>query len=186
VEQLELELREAREEASVERAERHRFEQRLQALLPGEKGARAVPERPSGHEPEFEVVKSAESAQRTPVGESWTFEQTRPDPAQGASANDSPTPEPPGNGQPPSAADEARPKESSGVRRHRSWRWRRRSSRPCAVCHRQRPALSDAELTESGWALSKSGAICATCQEHGWQFPADATVPFRRVHGRAE
>lgn len=187
VEQLELELRDAREEASAERAERQGFEQRLQSLLQGEKGARTVREqRPSGHELECEVVKSAESAKRTPDEESWTFEQTRPAPAQDASVDDSPTPERPGNGQPPSAPDEARAKESSGVRFRRSWRWRRRSSLPCAVCHRQRPALSDAELTESGWALSKSGALCAPCQEQGWQFPADATVPFRRVDRRAE
>jgi hypothetical protein len=187
VEQLELELREAREEASAERAERQRFEQRLQDLLRGEKGPRTVPEqRPSGHELDLEVVKSAESARRAPDGGSWAFGHRRPAPVQDASVDDFPTPERSGNGEPPSAVDEARPEESSGMRRGRRWRWRRRSSLPCAVCHRQRPDLSDAELTENGWALSKSGALCANCQEHGWQFPADATVPFRRVHGRAE
>jgi hypothetical protein len=41
--------------------------------------------------------------------------------------------------------------------------------------------MSDAELTASGWSLTPAGVLCPRCQEQGWHFPADATVPFRRV-----
>jgi hypothetical protein len=183
VEQLELDLREAREEASAERAERQGFEQRLQAVLLGEGAPRIRDQRSSGDEREFEAVKGQENVKRTSDGAPGNFEQTRP--AQGASPDDSITSERFGSGHPPSPPEETRPrKKSSGARLNRRWRWRRRSSLPCAVCHRERPALSDAQLTESGWALSKSVALCAPCQEHGWRFPAGGAVPFRPAPGR--
>lgn len=62
---------------------------------------------------------------------------------------------------------------------------RRRSSLPCAVCRRPRPAMSDAEATASGWELAGAGALCPTCRQAGWQFPRGATVPFRAAGPRS-
>jgi hypothetical protein len=62
---------------------------------------------------------------------------------------------------------------------------RRRSSLPCAVCRRPRPAMSDAEATASGWELAGAGALCPTCRREGWQFPRGATVPFRAADPRS-
>ncbi len=63
--------------------------------------------------------------------------------------------------------------------------WRRRSSLPCAVCRRPRPAMSDAEATASGWELAGAAALCPTCRREGWQFPPGATVPFRAARPRS-
>ena len=62
---------------------------------------------------------------------------------------------------------------------------RRRSSLPCAVCRRPRPAMSDAEASASGWELAGAGALCPTCRQAGWQFPRGATVPFRAAGPRS-
>jgi hypothetical protein len=71
------------------------------------------------------------------------------------------------------------------MRGRRLLRWRRRSSLPCAVCRRPRPAMSDAEATASGWELAGAGALCPTCRREGWQFPPGATVPFRAAGPRS-
>jgi hypothetical protein len=62
---------------------------------------------------------------------------------------------------------------------------RRRSSLPCGVCRRPRPAMSDAEATASGWELAGAGALCPTCRREGWRFPPGASVPFRAAGARS-
>lgn len=188
VKQLENELREAREEASAERAERRRFEQHLETLLHGATDTRTAHEEPPGEsEPVVGAAPSPESAHIARDEGSWIFEGNLPlAGGENASVDEVPTPERPGNGQPPHAPEEAHPEESNGKRSGRSRRWRRRPPVPCAVCQRPRPDRSDTELSESGWALSRDGALCAACQERGWQLPADATVPFRAVDARGE
>lgn len=82
-------------------------------------------------------------------------------------------------------ANPARPSAARGRRLPFAPRWRRRSSLPCAVCRRPRPAMSEAEATASGWELAGAGALCPTCRREGWQFPPGATVPFRASRPRS-
>ena len=77
------------------------------------------------------------------------------------------------------------PAHRSEMRRRRRHFLRRRSSLPCAVCRRPRPAMSDAEATASGWELAGAGALCPTCRQAGWQFPPGAAVPFRAAGPRS-
>jgi chromosome segregation ATPase len=77
------------------------------------------------------------------------------------------------------------PAHRNEMRRKRLHFLRRRSSLPCAVCRRPRPAMSDAEATASGWELAGAGALCPTCRQAGWQFPPGATVPFRAAGPRS-
>ena len=77
------------------------------------------------------------------------------------------------------------PAHRNEMRRKRPHFLRRRSSLPCAVCRRPRPAMSDAAATASGWELAGAGALCPTCRQAGWQFPPGATVPFRAAGPRS-
>jgi hypothetical protein len=77
------------------------------------------------------------------------------------------------------------PAHRNEMRRKRPHFLRRRSSLPCAVCRRPRPAMSDAEASASGWELAGAGALCPTCRQAGWQFPRGATVPFRAAGPRS-
>jgi hypothetical protein len=182
VQEIDNELRELRAQTSIERAEREGLEERLRTLLQSQSDLSPTPEqRQSERGPVFvEGEHGAQTAEQSPDDGGRTFERSERV-AASAFAGDVSTAERPGNGQPPDASDADRPKESSGERSRRGWRWRRRASLPCSVCNRPRPALTDTELAESGWQLSRAGGVCPACQEQGWQFPADATVPFRRI-----
>jgi hypothetical protein len=85
--------------------------------------------------------------------------------------------------EPPSAPPaDTRATSSARPRRVLRERWRRRAGPTCAVCRRPRPALSDLELKASGWLLTSAAPLCPACQRDGWDFPSDATVPYRRVN----
>jgi hypothetical protein len=80
---------------------------------------------------------------------------------------------------------QAKPARWSETRGRRLPFLRRRSSLPCGVCRRPRPAISDAEATASGWELAGAGALCPTCRREGWRFPPGASVPFRAAGARS-
>jgi hypothetical protein len=186
VQQLERELREARQQTSTERVERQRLEQRLEALLQAGTGAPPAPEQRSGGDGQgsAEAVEREQTAESSPDEHGRIFDRPHAA-AQPGSVDNALANERPGNGQPRSAPNKARAKEGSRESGRSGLRWRRRSSLPCAVCQRGRPATGGADLTASGWALKGPNALCPACQEDGWQFPAEAAVPFRRVDARS-
>jgi hypothetical protein len=197
--ELEAELERAREEAARERAAAQRVEQRLDLLVESETDARKAREQHLSalEQAHAEALRRAETAERALAAAKDERERVsrpsldRSDTTAGepgiadTPTVDVPAVEPKGDGSPPTAPRETHASGSGRGGRRLAQRWRRRPRLPCAVCHRARPAMSNAELTADGWDLTAAGALCPSCRQGGWHFPTGATVPFRRVGARS-
>jgi hypothetical protein len=195
VDELEAELEQAREAVAQERGARQRLEERLDLLVASERDARAAREQRMSEleQAHAEALRRAEAAERALAVTRDKREVPAPPtsdlsdagaPAadvEAVSTVDLPAVAPTGNGPAPARPGKLRASEPARRRRRLAQLWRRRAQLPCSVCHRSRPAMNDAELTANGWALTSAGALCPDCRQHGWDFPPDASVPFRRV-----
>jgi hypothetical protein len=161
---------------AAEVAERQRAERELKALeqsytAPALAGEQELSELQRARSADDGFAASSASAPRAGNAESGVL------PATGALSAGDPTTDRPFPAETPAHRSE--------MRRKRRHFLRRRSSLPCAVCRRPRPAMSDAEATASGWQLGRAGALCPTCRREGWQLPPGATVPFRAAGPRS-
>jgi hypothetical protein len=171
--------RELEQRLAAEVAERQRIERELEALEQSYTGPALAREQELS---ELQRARSADdgfaaSSARAPrEGKAETDALPEAVPlSDGDGTSDGPFP----------PANPARRSDTPGRRLSFAPRWLRRSSLPCAVCRRPRPAMSDAEATASGWELAGAGALCPTCRREGWQLPPGATVPFRAAGPRS-